>query len=152
MVSVIFAVLEVSFWALTTVVKLPWKFLTLILFSADEILYNLEPDLFRSLFSTQLQLHFRVIWRSMIWWLLKGTSFNDPLTRFQSLGMVSLSYSILTTYVLIPETKQDTGRKLHLLIPLCIQRPCQGGFPSEYFHTVWYSKNCNGVATVKTFW
>jgi len=30
MVSVIFAVLEVSFWALTTVVKLPWKFLTLI--------------------------------------------------------------------------------------------------------------------------
>ena len=30
MVSVIFAVLEVSFWALTTVVKIPWKFLTLI--------------------------------------------------------------------------------------------------------------------------
>jgi len=30
MVSVIFVVLEVSFWALTTVVKLPWKFLTLI--------------------------------------------------------------------------------------------------------------------------
>ena len=30
MVSVIFAVLEVSFWALTTVVELPWKFLTLI--------------------------------------------------------------------------------------------------------------------------
>jgi len=31
MVSVIFAVLEVSFWgALTTIVKLPWKFLTLI--------------------------------------------------------------------------------------------------------------------------
>jgi len=30
MVSVIFIVLEVSFWALTTVVKLPWKFLTLI--------------------------------------------------------------------------------------------------------------------------
>jgi len=30
MVSVIFAVLGVSFWALTTVVKLPWKFLTLI--------------------------------------------------------------------------------------------------------------------------
>jgi len=30
MVSVIFAVLEVSFRALTTVVKLPWKFLTLI--------------------------------------------------------------------------------------------------------------------------
>ena len=30
MVSVIFAVLEVSFWALTTVVKLPWKFLILI--------------------------------------------------------------------------------------------------------------------------
>jgi len=31
MVSVIFAVVEVSFWALTTVVKLPWKLLTLIL-------------------------------------------------------------------------------------------------------------------------
>jgi len=30
MVSVIFAVLEVSFSALTTAVKLPWKFLTLI--------------------------------------------------------------------------------------------------------------------------
>jgi len=30
MVSVIFAVLEVSFWALRIVVKLPWKFLTLI--------------------------------------------------------------------------------------------------------------------------
>jgi len=30
MVSVIFAVLEVLFSALTTVVKLPWKFLTLI--------------------------------------------------------------------------------------------------------------------------
>ena len=30
-VSVMFAVLEVSFWALTTVVKLVWKFLTLIL-------------------------------------------------------------------------------------------------------------------------
>ena len=30
MVSVIFAVLEVLFLALTTVVKLPWKFLTLI--------------------------------------------------------------------------------------------------------------------------
>jgi len=30
MVSVIFAVLVVSFSALTTVVKLPWKFLTLI--------------------------------------------------------------------------------------------------------------------------
>jgi len=30
MVSVIFAVLEVSFWAFTTAVKLPWKFLTLI--------------------------------------------------------------------------------------------------------------------------
>ena len=29
MVSVIFAVLEVSFLALTTIVKLPWKFLTL---------------------------------------------------------------------------------------------------------------------------
>jgi len=28
--TVIFAVLEVSFWALTTAVKLPWKFLTLI--------------------------------------------------------------------------------------------------------------------------
>ena len=31
MVSMIFAVLEVSFRALTTVVKLPWKFLTLFL-------------------------------------------------------------------------------------------------------------------------
>ena len=31
MVSVIFVVLEVSFWALTTVVKLPRKFLTLII-------------------------------------------------------------------------------------------------------------------------
>ena len=31
MVSVIFAVSEVSFWALTTVLKLPWKFLTLII-------------------------------------------------------------------------------------------------------------------------
>jgi len=30
MVSVVFAVLVVSFSALTTVVKLPWKFLTLI--------------------------------------------------------------------------------------------------------------------------
>jgi len=30
MVQVIFAVLGVSFWALTTVVKLPWKFLALI--------------------------------------------------------------------------------------------------------------------------
>ena len=37
MVSVIFAVLEVSFWALTTVVKLLWKFFTLI-----EIIYDIR--------------------------------------------------------------------------------------------------------------
>ena len=35
MVSVIFAVLGVSFWALTTVVKLPWKFLTLFIVQVD---------------------------------------------------------------------------------------------------------------------
>ena len=39
MVSVIFAVLEVSFWALTTVVKLPWKFLTLINKKGTKTLY-----------------------------------------------------------------------------------------------------------------
>jgi len=38
MVSVIFAVSEVSFWALTTVVKLPWKFLTLIIIVHNTIL------------------------------------------------------------------------------------------------------------------
>jgi len=41
MVSVIFAVLEVSFWALTTVVKLPWKFLTLIYIIWRKTIFNM---------------------------------------------------------------------------------------------------------------
>ena len=45
MVSVIFAVLEVSFWALTTVVKLPWKFLTLISVNANQHTKFLFPRL-----------------------------------------------------------------------------------------------------------
>ena len=36
MVSLIFAVIEASFWAFTTVVKLLWKFSTLIKYNGDD--------------------------------------------------------------------------------------------------------------------
>jgi len=54
MVSVIFAVLGVSFGALTTVVKLTWKFLTLILDKAQYTLYVIDGRELHDAYSSDL--------------------------------------------------------------------------------------------------
>ena len=44
MVSVIFAVLVVSFWAITAVIKLSWKFLTLIVYNSSSVSFKIHDS------------------------------------------------------------------------------------------------------------
>ena len=67
----------------------------------------------------------------------------------ESLVTVSYSPTIVTMalYCIVLEIKRDIGRKSGFFsYPLALDAPLGGGFPSEYYHTVWYGKTRMGLA------
>jgi len=75
-----------------------------------------------------------------IW--VRGHSRSFTLVPFEGLGAVSYSPSIVTMALscISSEIKPDIGRQSWFFIPPLHSTPPLGGFPSEYWHPVWYGK------------